>query len=69
MKTFMTQTSRCSEGSNQRRLDSDDGVIMVGACVGEKGNGEKLRSHNLSPELSTTSGWLLGVSPLTFKIC
>lgn len=54
MKTFMTQTSRCSEGSNQHRLDSDDGVvadgiIMVGVCAGEKGKWEKLRSHSLSP--------------------
>lgn len=64
MKTSMTQTSRCSEGSNQHRLDSDDGVIMVGVCAVEKGNWEKLRSHSLSPELTTTSGWLLGFTPL-----
>lgn len=69
MKTSMTQTSRCSEVSNQRRLDSDDGVIISGVCVGEKGNWGKLRPHSLSPELTTTSEWLLGFTPLTFKIC
>lgn len=48
------QASRCSEGSYQHHLDSDDGVvadgiIMVGVCAEEKGKWEKLRSHSLSP--------------------